>query len=63
MGTRRPTDCRDCAYAGDGSFGDDFIYCFRRHRHMSERDRCDSGLPLKAASRRLKKRSGRWPKN
>ncbi len=57
---RRPTDCQGCAYAGEGSLGDDSLFCFRRHCHMPAQGRCDGGLPLKTTSQRIQRRSGRW---
>lgn len=56
---RVPNDCRDCAYAGeppDESETGDVVYCFRRRTVVPATGRCNSGVPLKVASGRLKKR-------
>lgn len=60
---RPPVECRNCAYAGESAFGEGYVFCFRRHRNMPERERCDKGLPLKASSRRFRRRSGRKERN
>ncbi len=57
---RQLIECMGCAYAGESSRGDGFFFCFRRHCDVAEGGRCDSGLPLKTTSQRIRRRSGRW---
>ena len=56
---RRPTDCQGCAFAGESSQGGDHVFCFRHHRNIPARSHCDSVLPLKTTSQRIRRRSAR----